>query len=307
MRSTDDPFRGIILAVVATMLFASSDTIAKYLSGDLPIIEFIWFRYALNTGFALCLPKPTPRPPRLSRRPWWQTVRAVCAVGSSVLFVMGVRQMTMAQATTISFLSPLLVTILSIPFLGEQVGIRRWAAVAAGMLGMIIVIRPGLAGFQPAALFGVGSSLCWAVSLILTRKLAAEDPPRTTVLWSAMAGLMILSVALPFQAIWPTWTQLGLALVIGIVATGGQWLVILAHRIAPASVLAPIFYAQLIWSATTGYLVFHNLPDEWTGVGAAIIIGSGLYTAHRERVRGRQARAGVSKTPSAVAKSPLAV
>jgi len=302
MRSSDDPFRGIIFAVSATILFASSDTISKYLSGGLPIIEFIWIRYALNTLFALCLPRPTPRPVRLSRHPVLQTLRGLCAVGSSVLFVMGVRQMTMAQATTISFLSPLLVTVLSIPLLHEVVGIRRWAAVATGMLGMIVVVRPGLDGFQPAALFGVASASCWALSLILTRKLATDDPPRTTVLWSAVTGLLLLTLALPFSAVWPDWRQFGLSVGMGVLATGGQWLVILAHRIAAASVLAPMFYAQLIWSTLGGYLVFNNLPDEWTGAGATIIIASGLYTAHRERMRAR-----ASQIAPPVAKSRVAV
>jgi drug/metabolite transporter (DMT)-like permease len=245
----------------------------------------------------------------------WQTLRGLCTAGSSVLFVLGVSRMTMAQATTISFLSPLLVTVLSIPLLGEVVGVRRWAAVTAGILGMLIVVRPGLGGFQPAALFGVGSATCWAVALVLTRKLAAEDPPRTTVLWSAMTGAVVLSFALPFQAVWPAWWQLGLALAMGVVATGGQWLVVLAHRVAAASVLAPIFYAQLLWSALGGYLVFHNLPDEWTGLGAAVIIGSGLYTAHRERVRhgqggsaqARAAQGAASQPTRTVAKSRVAV
>jgi drug/metabolite transporter (DMT)-like permease len=206
-------------------------------------------------------------------------------VGSSVLFVYGVRRMTMAQATTISFLSPLLVTILSIPLLGETVGPRRWAAVAAGMLGMLVVVRPGMGGFQPAALFGVASSICWALALIITRKISGSDTPRTTVLWSAGIGAALLTLMLPLEAVWPSAGQLGLSLVMGVLASGGQWLVILAHRIAPASLLAPFFYGQLLWVTVLGFLVFGNLPDEWTLTSAGIIIGSGLYTAHRERVR----------------------
>jgi drug/metabolite transporter (DMT)-like permease len=215
-------------------------------------------------------------------------------VGSSVLFVYGVRQMTMAQATTISFLSPLLVTILSIPLLGERVGPRRWAAVAAGMLGMLVVVRPGLGGFQPAALFGVASSSCWALALIITRKVSGSDTPQTTVLWSAGIGTTVLTAMLPFVATWPTLKQVGLAVLMGVVASGGQWLVILAHRLAPASLLAPFFYTQLLWSAGLGFLVFTNLLDQWTLAGAGIIIASGLYTAHRERVRAHMARAAMA-------------
>ena len=163
------------------------------------------------------------------------------------------------------------------------------------MLGMLVVVRPGLGGFQPAALFGVASAFCWALALIITRKISNSDTPQTTVLWSAGIGTAVLSLILPFQAIWPTPEQLGLSLVLGVLASGGQWVVILAHRIAPASLLAPFFYSQLLWVSVLGFLVFGNLPDIWTIVGAAIIAASGLYTAHRERVRrqeGRRATAG---------------
>ena len=226
----------------------------------------------------------------LPRNPGLQITRGLCVVGSSILFVYGVRQMTMAQATTISFLSPLLITILSIPLLGETVGPRRWAAVGVGMLGMLVVVRPGLGGFQPAALFGVASAFCWALALIITRKISNSDTPQTTVLWSAGIGIAVLSLILPFQAIWPTPKQLGLSLVLGVLASGGQWAVVLAHRIAPASLLAPFFYSQLLWVSVLGFLVFGNLPDIWTIVGAAIIAASGLYTAHRERVRRQERR-----------------
>jgi drug/metabolite transporter (DMT)-like permease len=283
----DDPIKAIALAVSATVLFGSSDTISKYLSGSLPIVEFIWIRYVLFLIMAACLVR---RRSILPRNPGLQITRGLCVVGSSILFVYGVRQMTMAQATTISFLSPLLITILSIPLLGETVGPRRWAAVAVGMLGMLVVVRPGLGGFQPAALFGVASAFCWALALIITRKISSSDTPQTTVLWSAGIGTAVLSLILPFQAIWPTPKQLGLSLVLGVLASGGQWVVILAHRIAPASLLAPFFYSQLLWVSVLGFLVFGNLPDVWTIVGATIIAASGLYTAHRERVRRQEGR-----------------
>jgi drug/metabolite transporter (DMT)-like permease len=283
---SDDPIRAIALALSATLLFGTSDTISKYLSTSLPIVEFIWIRYVLFLLMAVLLVRHRSRRPR---DPALQIIRGLCVVGSSVLFVYGVRQMTMAQATTISFLSPLLITILSIPLLGETVGPRRWAAVGAGMIGMLVVVRPGLGGFQPAALFGVASSLCWALALIITRKISNTDPPQVTVLWSAAIGTAVLSSMLPFQAVWPSPTQFGWSLVLGVLASGGQWLVILAHRVAPASLLAPFFYSQLLWVTALGFLVFGNLPDAWTLAGAAIIIASGLYTAHRERVRRRAA------------------
>lgn len=286
----DNPLRGIALSAGACAVFAVADTTSKYLSTSLPIIEIQWIRYVLFLGMAATLAASAPGRPLRPRNPKLQIVRGLCVTGSSVLFVYGIREMTMAQATTISFLSPLLITLLSIPLLGEIVGIRRWAAVMAGMLGMLIVVRPGTTGFQPAALFGVASSSCWALALIITRKIAASDEPRTTILWSALVGAVVLTILLPFEARWPTWWQLSLCLALGVASSAGQWLVVLAHRLAPASVLAPISYTQLPWVTIGGFLVFNNLPDRWTLVGATIIIGSGLYTAHRERVRAKEAR-----------------
>lgn len=290
MSQTDNPLRGIALSTGACAVFAVADVTSKYLSTNLPIIEIQWIRYVLFFGMAATLAARKPGRPLQPRNPKLQIVRGLCVTGSSVLFVYGIREMTMAQATTISFLSPLLITVLSIPLLGEIVGIRRWAAVLAGMAGMLIVVRPGTTGFQPAALFGVASSGCWAFALIITRKIAASDEPRTTILWSSLVGAVVLSILLPFDATWPTWWQFALCLMLGVLSSAGQWMVVLAHRLAPASLLAPISYTQLPWVTIGGYLVFNNLPDRWTLVGATIIVASGLYTAHRERVRARDAR-----------------
>lgn len=287
MPNVDDPLRGIALSLAATVLFAIADVTAKYLTAGLPIIEINWIRYMVFLAMAAILARRVPVGALWPRTPALQICRGLCVVGSSVLFVYGIRQMTMAQATTISFLSPLLITILSIPLLGEVVGIRRWAAVIAGLVGMLVVVRPGTSGFEPAALFGVASSTCWSLALIITRKMSGTDHPSTTVLWSACVGMVVLSVLLPFEAVWPTWEQLGLTLMLGVLASVGQWITILAHRYAPASLLAPFAYVQLPWVVLGGFLVFGDLPDEWTLVGAAIIIASGLYTAHRERVRAR--------------------
>ena len=226
-----------MLAVGATVLFGSSDTISKYLSGSLPIVEFIWIRYVLFLITAVCL---VHRRSILPRNPGLQITRGLCVVGSSILFVYGVRQMTMAQATTISFLSPLLITILSIPLLGETLGPRRWAAVAVVCLACWLL-----------------SALAWAASnrrtvrrreRVLLGPGADHHPQDQQFRHPADHRPVVgrhrhrgLSLILPFQAIWPTPKQLGLSLVLGVLASGGQWVVILAHRIAPASLLAPFF------------------------------------------------------------------
>lgn len=285
----DNVLRGIVLSLLSTTVFAASDTIAKVLTESLPVIEITWIRYMIFVIFAGGLAHSAGVHALWPRSPTLQVVRGLCVAGSAVLFVFGVSSMQIAQASTISFISPLMITVLSIPVLGEVVGLRRWAATAAGLLGVVIVARPGTGGFQPAALFGVASSACWALALVITRKMATTERSTTTLAWTAGVGAVVLTALLPFVFVPPSVPHLLLALVVGVLSSAGQWLVVLAHRWAPASVLAPFSYSQLIWATISGWLVFNNLPDEWTLVGAAIIIASGLYTAHRERVRARGA------------------
>jgi drug/metabolite transporter (DMT)-like permease len=286
----DNPLRGITLSLIATTVFACSDTMAKFLTESLPVIEIAWIRYMIFVIFCFWLARSANLRALWPRSPTLQVVRGLCVVGSAVLFVFGISSMQIAQASTISFISPLMITVLSIPVLGEVVGLRRWAATAVGMLGVVIVARPGTGGFQPAALFGVASSACWALALVITRKMSTTERTTTTLAWTAGVGAVVLTAMLPFVFVVPSLPHLLLALVVGVLSSAGQWLTVLAHRWAPASVLAPFSYVQLIWATISGWLVFDNLPDEWTLVGAAIIIASGLYTAHRERVRARGVR-----------------
>lgn len=285
MAQTEDPLRGIALHSGATVLFAIADTTSKYLSASLPVVEIQWIRYVLFFGLALLLARRMSWGALRPNNPKLQLLRGLLVTGSSVLFVFGVRQMSMAEATTISFLSPLLITILSIPLLGEVVGIRRWGAVLVGMAGVLIVVRPGTSGFQPAAFWGMASSLCWASALIITRKISTSDQATTTLLCSSAIGAIALTFLAPIGWVWPSPTQWALLLMLGVLSSFGQWMVIVAHRQAAASLLAPFSYSQLLWAIAAGFLVFGALPDRWTLVGAAIIVASGLYTAHRERVR----------------------
>jgi drug/metabolite transporter (DMT)-like permease len=293
MSQSDNPLRGIALTSVACAVFAIADITSKYLAASMPVIEIQWIRYVLFFAMAALFASRTPERTLHPRNLKLQVLRGLCVTGSSVLFVYGIRRLTMAQATTISFLSPLLITVLSIPLLHEVVGVRRWTAVGIGMAGMLIVVRPGGTGFEPAALFGVASACCWALALIITRKISTSDPSSTTIFWSSMVGSVILTALMPFQAIWPSASQLGLCLMLGVLSSVGQFMIVMAYRLAPASLLAPFSYTQLPWATVGGFIVFGNFPDHWTLVGASVIIASGLYTAHRERVRAREARAAV--------------
>lgn len=282
---TENPLRGIALMVVATICFSLSDAMAKHLVGHLPAIEIAWIRYIV---FVLMATTPMLRSRHASmrtRRPWHQVARGLGIVASSLTFIMALSSLPLAEAAAVSFASPLFITILAIPFLGELVGLRGWLAVILGFVGVLIVVRPGTGAFHPAALWVVASSLCWAVSMIVTRRMAGTERPAVTLLWTAGTGLVALTALLPFSLAPVTAGQLGFAIAIGMVASSGQWFAILAYRLAAASVLAPLSYGQLIWSSFFGFIAFGALPDGWTLVGAVIIIGSGLYTVQRERMR----------------------
>ena len=284
------PWAPILQAVGAVVLFSVSDAMAKVLRVSLPAEEVAWLRYMTFAAFAAVLAARNGLPALRSRRPGLQVLRGVTLVGSAAFFIAGLGRLPLAEAAAISFISPAFITALSIPFLGEVVGIRRWAAVLAGLLGVLIVIRPGGGALQAAALFPLASAACWAVTIIVTRRMGTLDRSETTLLWSAWTGLLLLTALVPFGFIVPSAGQVALGVGIGLAASTGQYVLILAYRRAAASLLAPFSYVQLLSSTLLGALVFGAVPDGMTLLGASVIIASGLYTIHRERVRARERR-----------------
>jgi drug/metabolite transporter (DMT)-like permease len=181
--------------------------------------------------------------------------------------------------------TPLLVTALSVPLLGERVGIRRWSAIGVAFAGMLIILRPGLATVHPMALVALLCASMFALYQILTRIVSRDDSPMTTLFYTALVGVIGLTIIGPFYWTWPDpagWALFGLVALLG---SSGHFLLIKALQLAPASVLQPYSYTMLIWATIVGFLVFGNLPDLATVVGAAIIAASGIYTFARERQR----------------------
>lgn len=280
--------KGILLIIASTLFFAVSDVTAKVLAESLPATGVAWLRYAtfvLIVG--LFLARNGGLATLRSRHYGLQILRGLGIVGSAFLFTSSLPFLPVADATAIYFISPILIMALSIVFLGETVGWRRWSAAVVGLIGVLIVIRPGTGAFQPAALLTLAGAMSWAAAAIVTRKMGGSDPALTTLTYSALVGFTVLSLALPFSWQTPDARQVLLGVCIGVMSTIGQWLVVLAYRQAKASLIAPYSYTQLISSGLLGYLVFNTLPDQWTITGACIIAASGLYTAYRERVRAR--------------------
>lgn len=284
----DGVLPAILLVVASVALFSVSDVLAKLLRQSLPATEIAWLRYVAFAGLAVALAGRGRFAGLRPRRPGLQLLRGLFLLGSAVFFITGLAHLPVAEATAIVFVSPTFITALSIVFLGEVVGIRRWAAVLAGLLGVLIVIRPGGGSIQAAALYPLTSALSWAATIVITRKMGTAERAETTLLWSACTGLTILTAVVPFDFVPPSPRQVGIGLALGLCSSLGQYLVILAYRRAAASMLAPFSYVQLLSSTLLGYLAFSAVPDRATLLGAAVIILSGLYTAHRERVRARE-------------------
>jgi drug/metabolite transporter (DMT)-like permease len=294
----DRPFKGIALVLASTIFLGTSDVTAKYLSATLPSIEIAWIRFLV---FAVIMtPAMMPASPLYAlqtNRLGLHLMRGAALLGSSLFFISGLRFLPIAEASATGFVAPLFVTALSIIFLGEKVGLRRWIATAVGLIGVLIILRPGTGAFHPAAFFPLVSALAWACTLIMTRMMSGTERAITTMTYSSIAGLFILSALVPFVWVTPTWHDIAFGILIGVASTAGQWIVVLAFRYADASVLAPFSYTQLLWVSVLGFFIFGEVPDAYTITGAAFIVASGLYTAHRERVRRSQLLA-VSGEPS---------
>jgi len=289
------------MIICSTAFLASSDAMAKYLSRTgMPSVEIAWIRFLVFVVILLPIVlAPASGNPMRSTRPLLQVFRGLGLLCSSIFFIMALGYLPIAEATATGFISPLFVTGLSVLFLGEKVGLRRWTATIAGLLGVLIIVRPGTAAFQPGTIFPIISALGWATALVLTRKISGADRAITTMAFSAITGFLVLSVIVPFYWIVPSWTQIALGVGIGVAATVGHWIVVLAFRYADASVLAPFSYVQLVWVTLIGFFLFGEVPDAVTFAGTAIIIASGVYTAHRERVRRAQVTAPAEPYPSA--------
>ena len=220
-----------------------------------------------------------------TKRPGLQLLRALCLIGTSLLFTTGLRYIPLAEATAVNFLAPLLVTALSVPFLGERVSRAQWLAVLAGFVGVLIVVRPGGALFTPAILLPLGSALCFGFYQLLTRKLSGVDSPTTSNFLTGILNSLIMSALLPF--FWSTPTLVHGLFMIGLGTCGmlGHMLLTQAFRHAAPAMLAPFSYGQILFAGLFGYLIFDHTPDQYALVGIAVICLSGLAVAWAQRKR----------------------
>ena len=282
---------GVALMCGAVALFAGLDAIAKYLAGHMDPLQVAGMRFISAFFIALIFSNPLTRPGLLkSARPGLQVMRGLLLVSTTIFNFLAFRYLQLDEALAILFSTPFLVAILAGPILGEWVGWRRWTAIGVGFLGVLVVIRPGISGgMQWAALFSVAAAIFYAAYGIATRMVSRTDSSETTLFYGNLVGVVVMAPLLPL--VWtapPSLFDLGLLVAVGALGSAGHYLLIAAHRRAPASVLSPFMYTQLVWATTLGFLVFGHVPTQWTLAGGAIVVASGLYLIHRERkVTGR--------------------
>ncbi len=284
-----EAWRALPVFLLAGLCLTSLDTAAKYLVQDHSLFLVVWARYVGQ--MLVVAPIAWHRGGNVfwrTRKVRLQLLRSTMLLGATVCFFGGLRYLPLAEGSAILFLAPMLIVMLSGPLLGEKPTPARWVASIMGFVGVLILLRPGSAVFHPATLLLLGAALFNAFYNMLTRKLL-DDDVYTTLFYSAVVGTVVLTAALPWE-----WDQIrftlndgGLLLLLGVFAGLGHWFVIAAYVLAPASLLAPFTYVQMIWAVAYGYVIFGQLPDLWSVLGICIIATSGVYLAIMEHRRMR--------------------
>jgi drug/metabolite transporter (DMT)-like permease len=286
-RARPNVLRGILLMCAGVSAFPFMNAAVKLLAQNYPVTEIVWARFTGHLIIMLLIFLPRYRWGLLrTRRPLVQIGRSILMLVSNMVFVMAIGRVPLATASAIGFTSPLVVTALSVPLLHETVGWRRWSAVIVGFGGALMVIRPGSGFHDPAVLLLVVSAVAYALYQIATRWISQHDDAATGIIFAALLGSLAMSVLLPFDFILPrSLLDLALFCCLGLLGGTGHYLIIRAFQLGQAAVIAPLGYVELVGTVILGYLIFDNLPDLWTWLGAGVIIASGIYIALRERLQ----------------------
>jgi drug/metabolite transporter (DMT)-like permease len=281
------PAAAVIMITAAVACFACLDAIIKTLAQRHPIPLLVWARWGFQTLVMVIWLAPTlgVRMVR-TKQLKLQLVRSTLMIGSSVFFMTALSYLPLADATALNYTTPTLVVVLAVLFLHERMTHARLAFVAAGIVGMLLIVQPGAELFHGASLLALCAAACYASFQIITRMLAGDDP-RVTLFYPALVGTLIMTLVWPWfsSRIEMSWLDVGLLATVGVLGTVGHFLFILAFNRAPASALTPFTYMQVVWATLVGWLVFQDFPDALTLVGMAVIVASGLLLTWHERRR----------------------
>lgn len=276
---------GALLTMFAMLCFASMDAISKWLVADYAVTQMMWVRSALFLLFAwFVVRKQGLRAALRSKRPGLQILRSLVAIVEGAAFVLAFRYLPLADTHAVGATSPLLVIALGVVFLGERASVARWLAVAAGFVGVMLIVRPGFRTIEWPLLIPLAGALLWATYQLLTRFGARFDTPGTSLMWAALIGFIATCFVGPLEWTWPTPAAWALMAVISLIGAVAHYALIKALDYAEAGAVQPYSYTLLVWATLLGWLVFGDIPDNWTILGAAIVVMSGLYTWHHDRV-----------------------
>ena len=287
LSTVPEELRGILLMLVAVSLYGVVDGLSKILAETQSVGQIVWARYALALPILLATTKPLKwQSVFRTSRPGLHVLRGITPLAISVGMVLGVHYLPLAEATVILFSGPFLVVLLSAPLLGEHVRPASWIGVVIGFAAVMLVARPGFAGVSHYAVFPLLAAVFYALFQVLTRKLGiAGERPETTLAWTLAVGTI---VSTPFAlATWaPTPPSIwALMISLGVVFGFAQLLLIRAFSHARAGVLAPFSYTQIIAATIFGVVVFGDIPDLWTFIGVAMIVGAGMFVMHSQTTR----------------------
>jgi drug/metabolite transporter (DMT)-like permease len=281
------PLTGIAFMVAGMMVLPFLDAVAKHLGQqNVPIAQIVWAR--LFFGMALTAPfilKNQGAGALFPPRPYMHSIRAMLLMTATFLFFWSLKFQGIAETLAIFFVQPLVITMLSPLVLGEQVGMRRWAAVAVGFIGTLIIIRPGIQTINPGVFMALGAGVSLACYMLMTRKIAGDATPLLTTFHTSLMGAMISSIVMLFIWQQPTQAQWGWFVLLAFIATVGHFLVVRAFDTAEASLLAPFGYTEMIMAVVAGWYFFGDFPDLWTFVGVGILITSAIYISYREHLK----------------------
>ncbi len=286
---------GALYTMLAMLGFASMDAIAKWLVADYAIGQMMWIRYAVFSVFAWLVVQRRGGLMTAARtqRPWLQGGRALLAVVESAVFVLAFNYLPLADTHAVAATSPLIVIALGVLFLGERAGLARWLAVAVAFAGMLMIVRPGLRALDWPMLLPLLGALLWATYQVLIRLCSRTDSADTTLVWSAFVAFGATTLVGPWQWQWPDTQGWVLLVAVALLGALSHYALIKALDHAEAGAVQPYAYTLLVWAAVLGALVFGDIPDHWTLMGAAIIVASGLYTWHYDRRAMRRAAKSV--------------
>jgi drug/metabolite transporter (DMT)-like permease len=281
-----DNVKGALFMLAGMFVFSAVDAQAKYLTEHLPSLQIVWARQIGLVIGVLILIVWHGRAILRTSFLVLQVGRGVAAAGSATLFIIGLNYVALADAVSVTFVAPLIVTMLAALVLGERVGLHRWTATIIGFVGTLIVIRPGFASFHPGLLLPLLAAVLFAVRQVISRHIGSRDRTETTLAYTALTAFLMLSVAQPF-----IWQPIGSPRIIlilvsmSVMSALGEFLVIRALEVGQAVFVSPLHYTLIIWASLYGYLLFGHFPDLWTWAGSFVIMVSGLYVLHRERKR----------------------